>query len=305
MKIHTAQSSRFHASQIQRIEDGFRALGHEVTPYISDPNLSLVYQNNPWFDQVLADRAAGHLAGRAKLVLNVQDIPHHLPDYSITRLAQQLHAADAVTAISATTARDLEVATGIRASIVYQPIMPITRTGERKHPYRVMFVGRVWDENKRTAIAARALSLLGFSGEDVVTVGMESPPYGGTYWGVASESTLNDLYNSADFVVATARYGGIELAVVEAMAAGAVPLCLRDLHTLDELLPADLFPEYRAVEPTPESLARFIASLLNDGGTRLADLKERLHAHYLQNWRERTSPAGVAGRILTLYNSLS
>lgn len=303
MKIHTAQSSRFHASQIQHIEDGLRALGHEVTPHVSDAGL--IYQNNPWFDQVLADRAAGRLAPGAKVIFDVQDIPWHCPSYDLERLIAQLYQADAVTSISETTRRDLRAVTGIDSAVVYQPIMPITR-GQRKHPYRVLFIGRVGDPNKRSAIAAQALALLGFRGDEVVTVGMEPPFYGGDYWGVASEDTLNDLYNSVDFVVATARYGGLELAIPEAMAAGAVPLCLRDLHTLDELLPADSFPEYRAVEPAPESLARFIASLINeDGGARLKAFKDRLHDHYQRVWRERVSPVGVADRILQVYKGLS
>lgn len=304
MKVH-CQGSRFHASQIQRVEDGFRALGHEVTNHISDA--SLVYVNNPWFDQVLADRTAGRFAPGTKLILDVQDIPHHISDYPIDRLADQLKQADAVTAISETTARDLKAATGIDATVVYQPIMRVGTTNERKYPeYRAMFVGRVGDSNKRALIAARALSLVGFRGEEIVTVGMEPPFFGGDYWGVASETTLNDLYNSVDFVVATARYAGLELAVLEAMAVGAIPLCLRDLHTLDELLPADLFPEYRAIEPTAESLARFITDLFSDDtGETMASLKQRLYTHFETTWSARVSPAGVAGRILAVYDSIT
>lgn len=304
MKIHTAQSSRFHADQISRIEAGFRALGHEVTPHVSEADL--IYQNNPWFDQVLADKAAGRFAPGAKLILDVQDIPHHVRDYPIARLKEQLLQADAVTSISATTARDLKAATGLDSHVISQPIMPITRTGVRKHGYRALFVGRVWDGNKRSTLAARALAMLGFRAQDVVTVGMEAPPFGGDYWGVATEAALNDLYNSVDFVVATARFAGMELAVIEAMAAGVVPLCFNDLHTLDELLPPDLFPEYRAIDPDPEALAHFMAYLLNDeSGQRMAELKERLHQHYLTAWNDRTSPTGVARAILQVYETLT
>jgi len=303
VKIYSAQSSRFHASQIQRIEDGFRLLGHEVTDFVSDAQI--VYQNNPWFDQVLVDKAAGRLASGAKIIFNVQDIPFHIPSYPTDRLKQQLQQADAVTAISTTTASDLETLTGISAPVIYQPIMPIVRTGHRKYPYRVLFIGRVGDPNKRSSIAAHALSILGFTSDQIITVGMEAPFYGGAYWGVANHETLNDIYNSVDFVVCTARFGGIELPVIEAMAAGAVPLVLRDLHTREELLPASLFPEYTAVEPSPQSLTRFIASLVNeDSGQRLDAFKERLYQHYLSNWRYKTSSIGVAGRILKVYDSL-
>lgn len=303
MKIHCI-GSRFHAGQVSRIEDGFRVLGHEVTECLSDA--ALVFVNNPWFDQTVADKLAGRLAPGAKLVLGVQDIPYHIPDYDTRRLAEQLAHADAVTAISETTACDLLAATGIRAAgVTYQPIMPITRTGRRLHPYRALFIGRVCDKNKRATLAAEALSLLDLQGADVVTVGMEPPPFGGTYWGVASPETLNDLYNSVDFVVCTARFGGIELGVIEAMAAGAIPLILRDLHTREELLPTALFPEYAAVDPTPQGLVRFIAGLMDDGGARLADLRDRLHQHYLTQWAERTSPTGVAQRILNVYNTLT
>src|SRR5690606_3211512 len=113
-------------------------------------------------------------------------------------------------------------------------------------------------------------------------------------------------YNSADFVICTGRVEGLCLGVLEGMAAGCVPLVCNDLTTLDELLPADLFPEYRAVDPTPQSIARFIASLINeDSGARLAAFKDRLHDHYQRVWAERVSPVGVAGRILQVYDRLT
>lgn len=299
MKVHCL-GSRFHASQVQRIEDGFRALGHEVTEHshLAD----LVFVNNPWFDQPLKDRAAGNLPG--KLILGVQDVPHHTADYDLPRLRAQLAQADAVTAISETTARDVLAATGIRAHVIYQPVMDVRRDpAVRRQPfYRFASVGRRSDPNKFAPLWVAALQILGYTEQDVCLVGNEGG--WGDYQGVLAEANLNVVYNSVDFVLCPSKNEGLLLPCIEAMACGAVPLVATHLTTLDELLPADLFPEFRYCLPHPASIARFIAHYVNDdSGTRLANLRQRLHDHYRTTWAERTSPTGVASRILAAYQS--
>jgi len=300
LKIY-CEGARFHSGQIQRIEQGFRELGHEVTPYVSEADL--LYVNNPPFGQVLADKAGGRLKPGAKVICDVQDIPHHIPSFDKAVLAASLAQADAVTAISETTKQDVE-AIGVKVhGIVYQPIMPIVRTGIKTYPYKVLFVGRVNDRNKGSLYAAAALQNLGFNPTEIVTVGMEPPAYRGDFWGVANEAQLNALYNSVDFVCCFSRFEGIGLPMIEAMAAGAIPLVCNDLSTRQEFLPSSLFPEYDAIERTPQSLSLFIARYLQDNDA-MDKMKARLYAHYTTRWQEPFSPRGVAKRIIGVYEGL-
>lgn len=298
MNIYTATSSRFFASQIQRIEQGFVSLGHKLTSYAC--NADLVYVNNPPFREVIIDSTIR--TERTKTIFNVQDIPHHISDFDTVALKEQLWWADGITSISETTRRDLFAATEIDSRVIYQPIMPVTRTGERKHLYRALFIGRIGDQNKRTNLAVHALQILGFSGNDVVTVGNQSPWYGGTYWGVATEQALNEIYNSVDFVVMVSKNEGMGLPALEAMAAGAIPVICRDLTTREEFFPSTVFPEYLNVEPDSRSIAAFIAQFLQDND-RMTEMKERLHRHYKENWEYRLSGRGVAERIMEVYNT--
>lgn len=301
MKV-SCLGSRFFGGQIEGVEAGFRALGHEVTPYLSDAGL--VYVNDiAHHKQAVADKLSGALAG--KLVLNTQDLPFHLgANWDYEGCARLLAHADALTTISAYVQWQVKSRLGFDSTVVFQPIKPVRRDpAARQRPFpRFLSASRRSDFNKRYAIAAAALQLLGYTERDVALVGNEGG--WGDYLGVLSDENLNVAYNSADFVICVGKIEGLCLGVCEAMAAGAVPLVCNDLTTLDELLPADLFPEFRYCLPHPASIARFIAHYVNDdSGTRLANLRGRLHDHYRTTWQEQTSPAGVAGRILQAYES--
>jgi len=300
VKVFCAGAS-FYGGQADRIADGFRQLGHEVTPFPSEA--ALLYANDPpHYDQILADRAAGRLHGN--VIFNVQDIPEHLfPNFDVGKLRHSLMGADAVTAISRYTRDQVSRYCALEPAVVYQPIKPVQRDPAMKVtcPYRFASVGRRSDENKRVRLWAHALQILGVSAREVALAGSE--PGWGDYLGVQSDENLNRLYNSVDFVLASSRVEGLNLPVLEAMAAGAIPVVCRDMTTRTELLPSDIFPEYETVEPTPPSVASFIARYLN-GAEAMAEMKDRLHAHYLAHWREKTSGAGVADRILHVYKGL-
>lgn len=302
MKIYTANSSRFHGSQIQAIEQGFRALGHEITPFPQEA--SLVYQNNPWFDGVVADIDRGVLKPGTKVIFNVLDIPEHIPDYDLPRLLSQLDRADAVTCISQFVQGQLARAGRPDVPVIYQPIKPVRRDpAARRQPfYRFAHIGRRHDFNKRAALGVHALQILGYTDRDLSLVGNETG--WGDYLGVQSDENLNVIYNSVDFALCTSHIEGLLLPCLEAMAAGAVPVVCSDMTTRTELLPPDLFPEYEDVLPEPTSIARFIATYTNDeSGMRLANLRGRLHDHFTKTWADRVSPVGVAQRILDVYHS--
>lgn len=303
MKVHTGQSSRFHGGQIDRIERGFIELGHEVTPYISDADL--IYQNNPWFDSVVSDRRRGALKPGSKVIFNVLDIPVHIPDFPVEHLTRQLREADAVTSISQWTADQVREKCGIESWVIYNPIKPVKfDPAKRNQSYpRFASIGRRSDPNKHVALWTHALRGLGVPIEEVLLVGNEGG--WGMYAGVLNDENLDTVYNSVDFVLCTGRVEGLNLPVIEAMATRAVPVVVNHLTVLEELFPESRFPEYYRVEPTPVSVAKFLVHLVSDeSGERLSDLKQRLYEHFIAEWQEKTSPAGVARRILNVYNSL-
>lgn len=300
MKVFCAGAS-FHGGQIDRIADGFRQLGHEVTPHPHEA--ALLYANDPpHYEQILADRAAGRLHG--KVIFNVQDIPEHLfPNFDVSKLRHSLMAADAVTAISRYTRDQVSRYCGLEPVVVYQPIKPVQRDPAMKVtcPYRFASVGRRSDFNKRSSLWVGALQILGVPYKEVALVGNE--PGWGDFLGVQSDDNLNRLYNSVDFVLVTSRVEGLNLPALEAMAAGAIPVLCRDLTTREELLPSTTFPEYLAVDPTPPSVAAFIARYLNNAGA-MFEMKERLFTHWLDHWAAKTREINVAQRIVEVYEGL-
>jgi glycosyltransferase involved in cell wall biosynthesis len=297
--VVTCYGFRGVGSQIDRIEEGFRALGHEVT---SDVGLAdLVYCNDSGsFGQVIDAKARGTIRG--KVVFNQLDLAPHLgAAFPLALIREQLTHADAVTTISQTVARDIKARLGIDATVIYNPIRAVTRArGVRL--YKGLFVGRVQDHEKRAVIGAAALSILGYGWDDMVTVGRELPPYGGQYYGEATDAELSGFYNTCDYLICPTRNAFLGPPILEAMACGCIPVVCRDLDILDEFLPATLFPEYREVEPTAPSIARFIARY--QGDISRAEMSDRLYNHYARTWAGALSPAGVASAIERVYRSL-
>ena len=302
MKVHLNGATHW-ASQVPRIADGFRQLGHEVTPHVSDADC--VYSNND-HAQVVADKAAGRLKPGAKVILAQLDIPLHVPTFDFAACKRELLAADAVCSISAYGHWQLAHYLDIQSTVIFQPIKPVARSPDlaRKPFYRFLHCGRRADSNKRFALGVGALQLLEYTHHDLCLVGNEIG--WGDYIGVLNDENLNIVYNSVDFVLCTSACEGLCLPVLEAMSCGVVPVVCRDMTTREELLPPGLFPEYEAIEPTPASIARFIAHFVNDdSGVRLAEMKARLQAHFLANWQEKTSGLGVARRILETYERIA
>jgi glycosyltransferase involved in cell wall biosynthesis len=300
MKIYTANSARGSLCQIQRIERGFIELGHEITPF---PHLAdIIYQNNAWFDGIIQDKQRGNFKKGAKIVFTVLDCAAHLPDFPIDKLQDQLKYADAICTISEYVRGDLKQKTGFDSTVISQPIMPVSYTGIKTCKYKYLAAGRVTDFNKRLNAAIGALSLLGVTNEELGVVGGENMGVGESL-GVVDHETLNNLYNSADFLLCPSKCEGILLPCVEAMATKTIPIICSDLTTRQELLPSELFPEYDHVEVNPVSIAMFIAKYLQDNQA-MNEFKERLYAHYKNNLEEKFSGINVAKRILEVYNNL-
>jgi glycosyltransferase involved in cell wall biosynthesis len=299
MKIYT-EGSRHWGGQVDRIDQGFQQLGHEVIKTISDADL--VYINNPWFDQIIEDKRLGRIRG--KIVMNVLDVPVHLKEYDPAKLAAQLGHADAVTSISQYTCGTLRRHCGLESYVIYNPIKRVYQAPDlaEKPFFKFAHIGRRYDPNKRAAQAFAALQILGFTERDICLVGNEGG--WGTYLGVLSDQNLNIVYNSVQFVLCTSEIEGLGLPAVEAMACGAIPVVCKDLTTREELLPSSVFPEYLGVDASnPVTIARFIEKFLKDEAA-MTEFRYRLYFHYCNNLAHKLSGIGVAKAILSVYDRL-
>ncbi len=299
MKIFTDGAMHF-GGQLPRIQDGFRQLGHEITPYPHDA--SLIYSNDSaHYHQIVVDRAAGRLRG--KVIFTCLDVPVHLgTSFDYEALGRDLRVADAICSISTYGQTQLREIYGLDSTIVYQPIKPVGKDSALKVdcPYRFASIGRRYDPNKNAAIWVAALEILGIARQEVALVGSEAG--WGDYLGVLRDDGLNHLYNSVDFVLALGTNEGLNLPVLESMACGVIPVIHRGLTTREELLPAALFPEYLEVDLTPQNVALFIAKYLQNSSL-MEDMKSRLYKHYQEKWSHLLTPQGVASQILMCYEN--
>lgn len=294
MKFYT-QGCREQYCQLPRIEDALCSLGHELTGDISEADV--VYVNNAWFDNLIRPEVLKEISG--VIVFNILDLAPHIPDFDIARLIKETSYADKITTISETVQKDIMNRMGRHADVIYQPIQQIHKTRVPAYPYKYLFSGRVRDPNKRTILGIQALMMLNCDMNTVLNTGTEYAGFG-HYAGCVSPDVLNDIYNSVDYVIFPSKEEGIGLPMIEAMAAGAIPVVCNDLSTLKEFLP---FPEYQDVNPDPASIFRFISSL-EDSPERKASLQRRLSEHYQKNLAEKFSALGVANRLLKVVNPL-
>ena len=294
--------SRFHGGQIDRIEQGFVALGHELTPHSHEA--SIIFSNDPAaFDQIVIDRCGGKIHG--KVIFNVQDIPLHLgAAFDCAKLKSQLVKADAVTTISEYVQWQVREYLGLDSHVIYQPTKAVWKKPSYEMFIRKRFahIGRRFDGNKNFNLGVAALQLLGYHHYDMFLVGNETG--WGDYCGVLSDDNLNRVYNSVDFVLTLGTVEGLSLPTLEAMACGAIPVVHNRMTTRRELLPPDLFPEYNSVDAEPASVARFISRYTSDPAA-MAEMKERLHTHYQTNWAHKLTGRAVAERIVEVARSLS
>lgn len=297
MKVYVG-GAKFLQGQTQRIERGLVELGHEITPHMQEADL--IYVNNAWYDEVIEAKKQGL---KGKFIFNVLDLAPHLPDFPLDRLKEQLAHADGICTISQFVHDDLLKRTGYESSVIYQPIKDIDYNRTPKILYKFLFVGRVQDPNKRATLGAQAVGALGGGANDVLTVGGDAPPYGGKYAGIVSDTILNDIYNASDYLMACSKSEGLFLPPQEAIAADCIPVICNDLNVREEFFPTNLFPEYAAIDPNPQSIAAFIAALEKDQDKK-REFITRLRNHYRSNWEAHLSGLGVAKKIISVYEGL-
>lgn len=295
-------------SQVGRIRAGLSELGAWEAP--GGAECDLIYSNDAGtHEEAIASR--DRYAPKAKLILNVLDVPEHCAppqgDYTpdkLVRLQSNLLRADAITAISPFTRSQLQRLLGLPAYLVYNPVKDVSPdkrlAGERPYPYRVLISGRTNDPNKRIgSLGIPALIAAGFNEHEVAVVGGEWPGWG-TNLGVVSDDVLNDLLNSVDFVMSPTALTGLELGPIEAMICGAVPILCYDMSTFRDI---GCYPQHWGCYPSVASIAYRLRVLMETPRVLEGD---RQHCLALSDQlSEQLGKRAVAQRILDVYKRIS
>lgn len=284
--------------QIPELRKGFAELGHEHVDDPRDPDVAFVFIGNPPYDGYL------DLIGEKKTIFNVLDICYHCREVNdiITSYRTHLPKANRVTCISKAVQTDLKDICGIDSEVIYYPSKPVKYTGEKKYSYKALMVGRLRDPNKHTSVGIQALIRAGFTEADVAMVGPEYPGWG-VNMGNVTDSVLNDLYNSVDYVYCGSKTAGIELPPIEAALCGVIPIVLPHLQTFDEFWAESfLGMNYRALT-SPHKVAELILSLEKDPAWK-ANVKQDMLGYAELKLRPKVDRVEVAKRVLEVYHTI-
>lgn len=288
MKIKT-YGSRFFGGQIDRIEQGFKELGHEITINLDEADL--LYSND--FDQ--ADVAAvERQIVDAKYIQNLLDIPWHLveKDKSILdKISQRLDRADYITTISETVQSQIKQEFKYDSNVIYQPIKPVNNLGLKKD-IEFLMIGRLNDPNKRASLGIQVINKFKEQIPQIraVTVGSEDIRADGIlHLGILNDEELNEVYNRTKYVLCLGKVEGLNLPIPESICAGSIPISLNDSEVSFEFNP-HVFISEPAVESIYEKIQKidyYYKEIIDSVVKPLAEI-----------YQEKFSPKSVAARII-------
>lgn len=233
MKIKTYGYSGY-TGQISRINEGFKALGHDL---IENPEeADLIYINDRTFEDLeILNRC------KAKKIFNVLDVPaRHLTQGKIDEWKSFLSKADVVTCISETVATDVRSVLGFEPKVIYNPAKEISYRPELKNSIsqKFLYVGRANDPNKRfNLVKGFFANYCKVNPAELLAVCGTENPFFGAYYGMVSDEDLNKIYNSVEIIFLPSFQEGIGLSMIEALMARKFPICCDDNYTAREFLP--------------------------------------------------------------------
>lgn len=311
MRIATF-GAKFFASQIERIEEGFIKLGHDLTY----DNPDLIYSNDPGgFDDAIKLK---NLNSGAKLLLNVLDLPPHYIDgqkYDISRypninnpnrdfdpekIKEKLKYADKITCICAEVQWQLENWCLLNSEVIYNPIKNVSWLNlpeDRKiknnlgQNYKYLYVGRANDINKRFDIIYETMKLLGDGPETLAVIGSENPGFG-HYFGIQNDKVLNWFYNSVDYFFFPSAFKSIGLPALESIVTKTKTIVTNDDPTTQE------FWSKIGISSNPVEIAAKIKDLEWNRRNQ-----EFVNTHS-EIYKKKFSGEQIAKNIMEVYNKL-
>mgnify|MGYP003111219896 FL=1 len=249
-------------SQIDRLEEGFKGLGHIIT---SGDDYDFVYCNN--FDYTLKDEkhkdsafyeGGSQLPKKGFKIFNVLDIPPYVKDFPIEKLKEQLITANAITCISPPVQEQVKFL-GFDSDVIWNPIKDVFRDKNYDKSERVvdcLYVGRASDPNKRFLFLKSIISRCTLVGPQEVLL-KNDEGLTNKYLGLVDDLSLNNLYNCSKILAFPSIFEGLGLPPLEAMVCGAIPLVCSDNPN------SKLCPDFCVCEPTEESFISRYSSLIN------------------------------------------
>lgn len=227
--------------QVKRIEEGLTTLGVNTGP--KSREVDYVYCNDSgYYDQGILIKQNTN----AKLILNVLDIPAHLPDVAevINQYKIKLAQADIITCISVFVQKQIKTFIGLDAVVIYNPIQDITFIEDpdilvKKNAF--LYVGRAEDPNKRFGIAVNVAQALDSKVNLISKTQIHHPAVNNL--GQQSVEQLSRYYNESLFLLFPSKVEGLGLPPIEAFIGGCIPILLNDNTTASEFFPAEFITD--------------------------------------------------------------
>lgn len=284
MKIKSF-GANFLGGQIDRINDGFVFLNHEL----SSGNPDLIYSNDA--DGYLEAIKEKELYPDSKLILNILDVPFWISDFENhkNRILPLLKRANAVTCISETVQKHIKNYYNLDSFVIYNPIKDICNLQFKRH-LDFLFVGRANDSAKRFNLIYQALN---GTNNTFYVVGSENPGFG-YYVGTVSNKQLNSLYNSSKFLIYPSKYDGLGLPPIEMIVSGGISIVCNDSETSNEF-----FPDFLKCDPNPISIKNKIIEIM-DNYSKLKPELEKLSLEFYNKFNKNQ----IANNIINVYNKL-
>jgi len=212
------------AGQVERIELGWVENGNTLSKKDEPPDL--IYCNDGGAYDIGLNLK--HQFPKAKLILNVLDIPKkYYPEINLEELKAKLKKADIITTISKFSQDQVKYYLNLNSNIIFNPIKNVSNMN-LKREINFLYVGRLYEPNKRFSLALQSLSLLNVNRNQFLIAGPDNPGNNLNYIGCVDDETLNLLYNKSKFLICPTEYGVLGLPPIEAIICGCIPILCND-----------------------------------------------------------------------------
>jgi len=240
------------AGQVERIELGWVENNNTLCKENETPDL--IYCNdNGFYDLGLNLK---NKFPSAKLIFNVLDIPKkYYPEINLEDLKDKLKKADIITTISKFSQDQIKEYLNLNSNIIFNPIKNVANINIKRE-IDFLYIGRLYEPNKRFSLALQALSLLNINKNQFLIAGPDDPGHGLNYIGCVDDKTLNLLYNKSKILICTTEYGVLGLPPIEAVICGCIPILCKDNPAVQEFK-LDNF----AFPPNPNEIAKAIMEI--------------------------------------------
>lgn len=268
------------------VKQSFVDLGHEVTE--TGP-VDLIFDLNGFFEDALNYKA--NVSPNAKTIFNLLNADVNNPNWPVELAREQLAKCDVPTTVSESTRKDILDRTGVNCEIIYYPMQPVSKLAIPRS-LDFIYVGRLYNKEKRFNLVADTMKLLKYPLSSVVVAGPEATNE--TYnTGPINNNDLNIIYNSAKYLFCPCWREG-SMSMLEAATVGTFPIVCNDNFWVSEFN-LDMF----AADPTPESLAMKIMDIEQNRSKYSQEL-DRVAPLII----DKFSSLNVAKKIIELYNKI-